>query len=92
MSVWGCGVQRCAKRRRLFTVLRRTHCAQEIMLRRSPSVITISEKDVAELKALVEARAAAKKMEETGKSTGTAPASDAAPSAAAPPNAVKEQN
>jgi hypothetical protein len=61
------------------------------MLRRSPSVITISERDVAELKALVEARAAAKKLEEAGNTAGTAPAPDAALSAAILPNAVPEQ-
>jgi len=57
------------------------------MLRRSPSVITISEKDVAELRALVEVRAAAKKMEGPDKTTHPAPPN----AAASPPNAVTDQ-
>lgn len=61
------------------------------MLRRSPSVITISEKDVAELKALVDARAAAKKPEEVVKTAGAGPVPNAAPSAVIPPIAVPEQ-
>jgi len=60
------------------------------MLRRSPSVITISEKDVAELRALVEVRAAAKKMEGPDKAINPAPPNTVA-SAAMPPNAVTEQ-
>lgn len=62
------------RRSSLSTALHRISQTACRMLRRSPSVITISEHDVAELQALLEDRRIAKKTEEVDKSkTASAP-------------------